>query len=98
MISIKEGTENAIAFARETLGAERTAGIRLEAIESTKVTDGEAWLITLSMAPAADTAIIEHANVLSALYGPRKREYKTFTVVKGTDEVNSMKIRELVDA
>ncbi|MDQ6758486.1 MAG: hypothetical protein M3Z32_01315 [Acidobacteriota bacterium] len=98
MVSIKEGTENAIAFARETLGPERTSGIRLEEIESTRVIDGEAWLITLSMVPAADAALIEPVNVVSALFGPRKREYKTFTVLKGTGEVMSMKIRELVDA
>ena len=40
MVSIKEATKNAIAFARGALGRKRTEGMRLEEVESTTV-DGE---------------------------------------------------------
>ena len=98
MASIKEATENAIAFAQETLGPERTRAIRLEEIESAKVDGKEAWLITLSMVPPVDEATLGLGNMGSAIFGPAKRQYKSFTVVKGTGEVSSMKIRELADA
>jgi hypothetical protein len=49
MASIKEATESAVAFAREALGPERTAGARLEEVQSTRVHGKDAWLITLSM-------------------------------------------------
>jgi hypothetical protein len=90
VISIKEAAEYAMAFARATLGPERTADVRLEEIESTTVGDG-AWRITLSFTPPG-------APTLAETFGPRKREYKTFTVRKADGEVTSMKIRELADA
>lgn len=86
MVSVKEAVQIAAAFARETLGAERTSGIRLEEIESGSVNDKDAWLITLSMLPP-----FEAPQIFSQ--GPR--DYKIFTVLKGTGEVTSMKIREL---
>ena len=36
-------------------------------------------------------------NSLAAVLGNGKREYKSFTVLKGNGEVTSMKIRELAD-
>lgn len=48
MVGIKEAVQEAIAFARETLGAERTGDIRLEEMESANVNGADAWLITLS--------------------------------------------------
>ena len=92
MASIKEATENVIAFAKETLGPERTADARLEEIESTNVAGEDAWLITLSMTSPDDVP----GSLASILR--KKREYKTFTVRKTDGEVTSMKIRELADA
>ena len=91
MVSIKEATANAIAFAKGALEPEQTVGLRLEEVESTKVADQDAWLITLSM--------INTDNPLSAITLPNaKRDYKIFTVLKSTGEVTSMKIRQLAAA
>ena len=49
----------------------------------------DAWLITLSMMIPNDPG-----SVLVA-FDRGKREYKSFTVMKGDGEVRSMKIREL---
>jgi hypothetical protein len=88
MVSIQEATANAIAFAREALGPERTKDIRVEEIESATV----AWRITLSMtAPPVDVPTLSD---LASLFNTR-REYKVFTVSKESGEVESMKIREL---
>jgi hypothetical protein len=93
VVSIKEATGSAIAFAREALGPERTTGIRLEEVESTIVDGEDAWLITLSMAiPAAHVG-----DAIADVLGKGKREYKSFTVLKRDGEVKSMKIRELAD-
>ena len=92
MVSIKEATAKAIAFAEEALGPERTVGVRLEEVESTKVRGQDAWLITLSM------IIPSAGSIVAALSGTGKREYKSFTVLKSNGEVKSMKIRELADA
>jgi hypothetical protein len=73
-------------FARESLGAERTKGLQLEEIESAKEGGREVWRITLSMADS------DELNALAALVSGRS-EYKTFTVIKSTGEVTSMKIR-----
>lgn len=95
MVSIKEATANAVAFARDALGAERTKGVRLEEVESTTVAGKDAWLITLSMiAPPSDN--IGRAFAEGVLNS--KRDYRTFTVIKSDGEVKSMKIRELADA
>jgi hypothetical protein len=93
MASIKEATENAVAFAKATLGQERTTGIRLEEVESGSMFGEDAWLITLSMIGAD-----EPFNELTSAFGKGKREYKSFTVRKRDGEVLSMKIRELADA
>lgn len=95
MVSIKEATERAIAFAREALGPERTTGVRLEEVESTNVDGEDVWLITLSMV-VSETLFMTSA--LATALGTEKREYKNFTVVKGDGEVRSMKIRELAGA
>jgi predicted regulator of Ras-like GTPase activity (Roadblock/LC7/MglB family) len=98
MVSIKEATANAIAFARDALGAERTQSVRLEEVESTTVDGKDAWLITLSMiAPPSPGHLDVSANMAEVL-GLGRREYKTFTVIKVDGEVNSMKIRELANA
>jgi hypothetical protein len=92
MVSIKEATENAIAFASAALGPERTTGIRLEEVESTRVASQDAWLITLSMISPD-----QPRSIAAAMLGNGKREYKSFTVLKRKGEVTSMKIRELAD-
>ena len=94
MASIKEAVENALAFARATLGPERMAGARLEEVESIVSGIGDSWLITLSMISPSDGPL---GNLASAL-GTSQREYKTFTVRKSDGEVMSMKIRELTVA
>lgn len=85
MVPIPDAVRNAIVFAQQTLGAERTARLQLEEVESGGFNGKGAWLITLSM-PAADIAY--------AIGG--RRDYKLFTVLKENGEVVSMKIRELV--
>jgi CRISPR/Cas system CSM-associated protein Csm4 (group 5 of RAMP superfamily) len=65
MVSIKEATAKAIAFAEEALGPERTTGVRLEDVESTTVTGEDAWLITLSM------IIPSAGSIVAALSGHR---------------------------
>jgi hypothetical protein len=92
MVSIKEATASAIAFAEEALGPERTLGVRLEEVESTSVDGLDAWLITLSMILPGPSTIV------AALSGVGKREYKSFTVLKNNGEVKAMKIRELAEA
>lgn len=100
MVSIKEATLKAVAFARDALGPERAAGVRLEEVESTMAGNEEAWLITLSMiAPDEAAGLIGIGNAMQgALTGKFRRDYKTFTVLKSNVEVKSMKIRELADA
>lgn len=92
-VSIKDATESAIAFARATLGPERTTGIRLEEVESTIVTGKSVWLITLSMINPD-----ESLGGIAAALGKGRREYKTFNVLKSDGQVTSMKIREMADA
>ena len=95
MATIKEAVQNASAFAIETLGHERTAGLRLEEVESSQVGGADAWLITLSMvAPPPQSTIGAINAALNALAEPR-RDYKIFTVLKATGDVTSMRIREL---
>ena len=88
MVTIKEATQNAMEFARESLGAERTRGLQLEEIESGAEDGVDAWRVTLSMQANLDP--------YDALSG--RRDYKTFTVVKSTGEVLSMRIREVSKA
>jgi hypothetical protein len=92
MTSIKQATENAIAFARMNLGEGRTSGIRLEEVTSTNSNSTEAWLVTLSMINR------DRSPMAVAIGGRDPREYKTFTVRKSDGEVIAMKIRELADA
>ncbi|MEX2261648.1 MAG: hypothetical protein WD696_06835 [Bryobacteraceae bacterium] len=93
MTSIKQAVENAMAFAQETLGPQRTAFTRLEEIESTTVAGEDAWLITLSMLHPD-----EPPAGLTSMFVKGKREYKSFMVRKDDGQVTSMKIRELADA
>ena len=92
MVSIREATDKAIAFARAALGPERTAGLRLEEVESITVDGQDAWLITLSMISPDDLAGVAIG------FSTKRREYKIFTVLKSDDEVKSMKIREMANA
>ena len=85
MATIKEATQSAIAFARESLGEERTRGLQLEELESAMEDGVDVWRITLSMA--------DHDALNPWVEVSGRREYKTFTVVKATGEVTSMKIR-----
>jgi hypothetical protein len=96
MVSIQQATENAMAFAREALGSTRTAGLRLEEVESKTVEGEDAWLITLSMMSLTEDGPSTLGAALGAM-AKRKREYKSFTVHKRDGEIISMKIRELAD-
>ena len=98
MASIKEATENPIAFARAALGPERVRGARLQEVESTKADGEDAWLITLSMLSPAEGLFSVGDSVAASILGHGKREFKSFTVRKRDGEVLSMKIRELVNA
>ena len=88
MATVQEATENAMTFARQSLGSSRTQGLQLEEIESGTEGGSDVWRITLSMPNSTPSA-------LAGLLNPYPREYKTFTVVKSTGEVTSMKIREI---
>ena len=102
MVSIKEATANALSFALDTLGPERTTDVRLEEIESTQASGEDAWAITLSMMTrdsAAASLAGATSDALAAYLGKLvKREYKSFTVRKRDGEVLEMKIRELAEA
>src|SRR5437660_3008317 len=91
MVTIQQATQNAMDFARGTLGPERTQGMRLEEIESATENDERVWHITLSMLSSLDDPQENPAAAISAVlsFGARKREYKTFTVLKDTGEVTS---------
>jgi hypothetical protein len=94
MATIKEAVQNAATFSKETLEPERVASLQLEEVESAKVGDEDAWLITLSMVapPQGTTGALNAA--LNAPAEP-KRDYKIFTVLKATGEAVSTRIREL---
>ena len=91
-MDIKDAVRSAIAFASESLGAERTADIRLEEIESATADDRPVWLITLSNSvnPPGSSG-----SVREALGIDLGREYKLYKVAKDNGEVLSMKIRTL---
>ena len=93
-MEIKDAVRNAIAFATESLGSERTADIRLEEIESSTVEARPVWLITLSSASRPAT-VLARAGLPTALGADTEREYKVFTVTKDKGEILSMKIRLL---
>jgi hypothetical protein len=92
-MDIKDAVRNAIAFASESLGPERTANIRLEEIESSTVDDRPVWLITLSNASQEPLDSIIRRGLMAG--ADPEREYKIFTVTKDNGEVLSMKIRLL---
>lgn len=94
-MEIKDAVRNAIAFARESLGPERTANIRLEEIESSIVDGRPVWLITLSSVLEPDGPVPPMKALAAALGTYTEREYKVFTVAKDNGEVLSMKIRLL---
>jgi hypothetical protein len=98
--TIQEATRNATSFALQALGPERTQGMRLEEIESATEDGQPVWHITLSMlSHEPDEGLPPKAISASSIFGgPRKREYKTFSVLKDTGGVTSMKIRELSNA
>jgi hypothetical protein len=95
MVDIKAAVANAIDFARTSLGPERTAGIRLEEIESSNVDGKAAWLITLSNALIEEGPLAPMRAAAAALGADTAREYKVFAVAKDSGEVLSMKIRLL---
>jgi hypothetical protein len=90
MATIQEATQNAMNFAQQALGVERARGLLLEEVESAKEGSDEVWRITLSM---PDPSPVNALNAMALLGG--RRQYKTFSVVKLTGEVKSMKIREI---
>jgi hypothetical protein len=90
-IGIKGAVAKAEAFARDSLGPERTTDIRLEEIYSSTMDDRPVWLITLSNSSMPAAA----GGLARALGADWEREYKVFTVAKDNGEVLSMKIRLL---
>jgi hypothetical protein len=95
MVGIKDAVANATKFARDSLGPERTADIRLEEIESGKSDGQDVWLITLSSVLAEDRLWARLRPPGAPLGADIDREYKVFTVAKDTGQVLSMKIRLL---
>jgi hypothetical protein len=94
--TIKEATRNAMDFARDALGPERTQAMRLEEVESGTEDVQRVWYITLSMLSPPEPDQSAFAASISAALSPYvKRDYKRFTVLKDTGEVTSMRIREL---
>jgi hypothetical protein len=89
MTSFKEAAQNAMQFAIEALGKDRTEDLRLEEVDSSQ----SYWLITLSMIDKSNDAL-----QLARVLGGPKREYKTFTVSKDTGVVTSMKMKEFAAA
>lgn len=99
MATVQEATRNATIFAQQALGHERTQGMRLEEIESATENGEPVWRITLSMFSHEPDESAAGAIAAPSIFGGlRKREYKTFSVLKDTGEVTSMKIRELSNA
>ncbi len=94
MVSLKQAVANAAEFAMSVLG-DRAQSIQLEEVESVNTVNGDAWLITLSMIAKDALKDALGGPIRIPLYGENKRDYKTFTVIKETGEVNAMKIREL---
>ncbi len=94
-MEIKDAVRNAIAFAIESLGEERTRGIRLEEIESSTVGERPVWLITLSSEMKTKGQPSLRRALEEAVGADIEREYKTFTVAKDSGEILSMKIRVL---
>jgi hypothetical protein len=88
MVTIKEAVGNTVRFALEILGPDRAAGLRLEEVESSTVGGEDAWLITLSM-------VVPPGPLDFNAFAEPRRDYKSFTVLKKSGEVVSMKIREL---
>lgn len=80
MTTIQEATKNAIAFAQEVLGPDRTKGLQLEEVESVSQDAKDVWRITLSVS-SRDEPLNDLAAALGAF---RRRDYKTFTVAKDT--------------
>jgi hypothetical protein len=90
-MEIKDAAGIAIAFARDSLGPERTANIRLEEVESSIVDGRPVWLITLSSGSMPGPLSV----LVGSIGADTDREYKVFTVTKDSGEVLSMKIRLL---
>ena len=97
MATIKEATQNSMAFAREALGADRIKGLQLEEVESAEEGGTGVWRITLSMIISPDPEQLGPVGAAIAALAQPRREYKIFTVLRQTGEVTSMKIRELQD-
>jgi hypothetical protein len=95
MVDIKVAVANAIQFARNSLGLERTTNIRLEEIESSIVDGRAVWLVTLSNSLIDQGPLAPIRAAVAALGADTAREYKVFTVAKDDGEVLSMKIRLL---
>lgn len=95
MVDLKAAVADAIAFAIDSLGRERTADIRLEEIESSTHDGRQVWLITLSNALVEEGPLATWRAAAAELGAYTGREYKVFAVDKDTGEVLSMKIRPL---
>lgn len=95
MVDIKTAVENAIRFARNSPGPERTLKVRLEEIESTILDGRPVWMITLSSLSSDQPALDPLQFAAAGLGADTTREYKVFAVAKDDGEVLSMKIRLL---
>jgi hypothetical protein len=96
MITVKEAVQKAMAFAVDILGAARVVDMRLEEIESTGLVNDPTFEITLSF-PNADAGSTLRA-FSDAVGNPVRRDYKVFSVSKGSGEVTAMKMRQLTAA
>jgi hypothetical protein len=93
MVDIKLAVERAKRFARDALGVEWLADVRLEEIESSIVNGEPVWLITLSNPLRSEGITAAGRAIAAALGADMQREYKVFEVAKDSGEVRSMKIR-----
>lgn len=103
-MGIKEAVASAVAFAEQSLGPDRTAGIRLEEIETSVVGGEGVWLIKLSNIQIP-FPVLGFPSPVPGFYSSRfaaltvgadtTRDYKVYAVSKETGVVLSMKIRLL---
>jgi len=72
-MEIKDAAGKAIAFATESLGHDRTKGIRLEEVESSSVDGRPVWLITLSSASLPKDQAIRELLGIGGIGAGRKK-------------------------
>lgn len=94
MISVPEALDSAVRFSAQIFGKEVAQSARLEEVDLGQRDGMATWEITLSFilpeSPSISTGLLPFVAT--------KRTYKSFTILKETGEVLSMKIRELAGA